>query len=329
MGYLVEVISRNGAVLERHRIEHGRVTIGRGYDNDIILADPYVDARHLAVSEGASGFEIEVLTDTAHTLVDRAKVEEHRVTRPSGAHVVLGRTHLRLLAANHAVAPVLTFQALDRLITVLSRPAVFAGCLVAYLVFAFANLWLESYREMEFADVLLQLTSPLGAAVVWAALWGLVTRLARGETRFLAHLLVTLAYLVFSVLVDWLVDLVAFNTGSEVARQALELVGFGVSLALLLVLHLRFAFRQTRSMRHGLAHVMAWGVVGYSALTTLSFTQDFQPYPSFDNTLLPQGALLISPTPQSAFLDATEALFVFPEPATDTNSGSALQGETK
>ena len=43
----VEVLSRHHDVVARHRCVGPEVHIGRGYDNDVVIDDPYVAARHV------------------------------------------------------------------------------------------------------------------------------------------------------------------------------------------------------------------------------------------------------------------------------------------
>ena len=45
----VEILSRHREVVARVRIVGEEAIIGRGYDNDVIVDDPYVAARHLRV----------------------------------------------------------------------------------------------------------------------------------------------------------------------------------------------------------------------------------------------------------------------------------------
>jgi pSer/pThr/pTyr-binding forkhead associated (FHA) protein len=51
----VEILSRHRDVVNRVRIAGEEATIGRGYDNDVIVDDPYVAARHLRVSRDEAG----------------------------------------------------------------------------------------------------------------------------------------------------------------------------------------------------------------------------------------------------------------------------------
>src|ERR1700752_509234 len=43
----VEILSRHRDIASRFRFAGPQVSIGRGYDNDVVVDDPYVAARHL------------------------------------------------------------------------------------------------------------------------------------------------------------------------------------------------------------------------------------------------------------------------------------------
>src|SRR6202035_999762 len=45
----IEILSRHRDIAARFRIPGPEARIGRGYDNDVILDDPYVAAQHLRV----------------------------------------------------------------------------------------------------------------------------------------------------------------------------------------------------------------------------------------------------------------------------------------
>ena len=53
----VEVLSRHRDIAARHRFTgaEATITIGRGYDNDLVLDDPYVAARHVRIRRDADG----------------------------------------------------------------------------------------------------------------------------------------------------------------------------------------------------------------------------------------------------------------------------------
>src|SRR5688572_33466251 len=60
----IEVLDRAGAVSARHRCNELPVSLGRAYDNDVILDDPFVAALHVRIERRADGVVIARDMDT-------------------------------------------------------------------------------------------------------------------------------------------------------------------------------------------------------------------------------------------------------------------------
>ncbi|HJU26745.1 MAG TPA: FHA domain-containing protein [Rhodanobacteraceae bacterium] len=78
---------RNGA---------GRVRIGSGAENDLVLSGNGVAARHLAISEDRRGLVLEVMPGAPHVYVNARPVRERGLLR-YGDHVSIGGCKLLLL----------------------------------------------------------------------------------------------------------------------------------------------------------------------------------------------------------------------------------------
>jgi len=51
----IEVLSRNGEVAARERIDTQEARIGRAFDNDVVIDDPHVAPHHLRIIRGEDG----------------------------------------------------------------------------------------------------------------------------------------------------------------------------------------------------------------------------------------------------------------------------------
>ena len=51
----IEILGRHRDVVARYRGDGAEVRIGRGYDNDVVIDDPYVAPHHLRVYRGDDG----------------------------------------------------------------------------------------------------------------------------------------------------------------------------------------------------------------------------------------------------------------------------------
>ena len=50
MEIIIEEITRGHKLIARHKFLQDNINIGRGYDNDIIMADPHICAQHLGLN---------------------------------------------------------------------------------------------------------------------------------------------------------------------------------------------------------------------------------------------------------------------------------------
>jgi pSer/pThr/pTyr-binding forkhead associated (FHA) protein len=73
----------------------GAVTIGRGADADIIIADTFVSTRHARVTKGATGPVVEDLGSTNGTVLNGALVS-HATALKSGDRLTLGDVVLKV-----------------------------------------------------------------------------------------------------------------------------------------------------------------------------------------------------------------------------------------
>lgn len=214
MALIIERINKAGHVLMRDSFAGGRIDIGRGLDQAVIIDDALVDASHIQLEYDAQS---EAITCTDLASVNGVSVEPKvgrraavfgSVKLNSGDKLVIGRTQLRVLLSSHPVAPTqkLTFlhECIYRL-TVWPTVLVTACLLVALII-------LESYFNLPNADHVKQYASQafytLVLAFIYAGTWAVISRALTGEGRLIAQLLLALMSLivlqVLGAAVPWL-----------------------------------------------------------------------------------------------------------------------------
>ena len=60
MAVIIEVLGWGGKRAQYFRVDADQVSIGRGYDNDIVLSDPHISENHLRLNACDDGW---VITD--------------------------------------------------------------------------------------------------------------------------------------------------------------------------------------------------------------------------------------------------------------------------
>lgn len=100
----VEVLSRHREVASRHRCGGAEIRIGRGYDNDVILDDPYVAVQHLRLFRDEAGQIVAEDIGSANGLfLDRGKERLPRIVVDGERPIRIGHTFLRVREAGYAV----------------------------------------------------------------------------------------------------------------------------------------------------------------------------------------------------------------------------------
>jgi hypothetical protein len=231
----VEILSRQREVTARFRIGGPEAHIGRGYDNDVIVDDPYVAARHLRVFHDEAGQLIaEDLDSTNGSFVDGSSSRVARIVVDGVDPIRIGQTYLRVRGSGHAVEPE-RVAPLERRIAPVAAVATLGAALLGLSAL---QVWLAQTSELRASSYLTPLLSVAAAVFTWAGIWALMSRIFSGRSRFLRNLLVTLSgVLVFSLYYEFArVSAFALNWATASTYQY---VATWLILAVVCFLHLR------------------------------------------------------------------------------------------
>jgi hypothetical protein len=207
--FWIEILSRNDEVVARHKVRCASsadaVHVGRGYDNDVIVDDPYVAARHLRIVRDESGALIAEDLGSANGLVaseDRRRLE--RAMLDGKRSIQIGRTRLRVREVGHPVDPEL-----------ISRPRIrmwplALGLAGALLGAEFLTSWLGQTTEQKAGDYLGPLLALCLALMAWTTGWAVMSRVFSGRARFERHFLIAVSGLLALTLLGELMSFGAF-----------------------------------------------------------------------------------------------------------------------
>jgi len=232
----VEVLDERSRLKERVKLERLPSVIGRGYDSDVILDDPYVSPSHLRIlvdeQDTLWAEDLESLNGL-HDVSQAAAVT--RLQLRSGTRVKVGRTILRILDSGHPIAATL---ADTRAVGGVRRQLLSSRMSIAVTVVALALFTLlgflgnhekEGIAQSVTAGLLIVL-----ALTVWAGCWSLANRLVSHRFNFVLHLGLAatgaVILLASSQLSEWLDFLLPAADGFSVMDATVALVVFGAQL---------------------------------------------------------------------------------------------------
>jgi hypothetical protein len=227
----IEILSRGGQVVTRHRCTGPELRIGRSYHSDVIIDDPTVAADHLRVTQSADGSILVEATSEATAFTIKGVRHERRLV--DGDTVLrIGHTSLRIRDENYAVpAATLVVEPKPRWIEL--------SVLIAIaLLINGGTLWLNEISEPRLSRYVAGMVGLGVAVLLWSGLWALVSRIFVGAARFPRHLAIAsgafLIYTIYTILAEAL----AFSLSSGVIFGYVA-VGFWVVLGIACFLHLQ------------------------------------------------------------------------------------------
>jgi hypothetical protein len=185
----VEILSRHRDVTARFRIAGPELRIGRGYDNDVIVDDPYVAAQHLRVFRDEAGQLVaEDLGSVNGTFLDGGRSRQARIVVDGARTIRIGQTFLRVREIGHAVERERVARPERAILPILGAAALGAATLGFYLL----KVWLTQTAEPRISSYLTPSLTIIATVLVWAGLWALLSRIFSGRSHFLRNLVIVL-----------------------------------------------------------------------------------------------------------------------------------------
>jgi hypothetical protein len=231
----IEILSRHRDIASRFRVAGPEARIGRGYDNDVIVDDPYVAAQHLRVFRDETGQLVaEDMGSANGTFLDGDKLRQARIIVDGKHPIRIGQTFLRVRDTSHGVEGERVAGAERRILPI----ALAAALGVAILAIDALGIWLAETSEPRASNYLTPLLVIAAIIVAWVGIWALLSRIFSGRSHFLPNLLIALAGLLVFSLYDEFARFSAFALTWSTA-STYQYVAVWSILAAVCFLHLR------------------------------------------------------------------------------------------
>jgi hypothetical protein len=237
----VEVLDRRGELLRRERLAELPYRIGRGYDNQLVLDDPYVCPSHAVVERTEDGGLALRDLDSLNG-VERLPGREREAWLPlaPGLEVKLGRSVLRFRDASHPTPAALRLRRrapwLEWSLTHGGAGLLWAALLAGVLLL---DVLRSSTEEIDWVEQATTTGGTVLVAALWAGAWALVGRLLGQHARFVAHFAIAVVALLAGMLQQRLFELGQFLFEPIDPVRIADDVGDGLVLGAAVFAHLR------------------------------------------------------------------------------------------
>ena len=278
--------------------------MGRGYEMDVILDDPFVASAHLEIREAADGRYAFTDLESVNGMMVLPSREKRQSAEIGVDDVVrIGHTQFRIRPRTFKVAP----ERLDRHARGDRRAT---GLLILIMALAATFGWgayvTASNRE-ENVIVAITVLMLLAGVFIWIGIWSLVSRTVGRRANFAAHGIVACAGLLALEFWDVGAQYLAFGFDGK-WLETLGIMGGAVIFAVMVYRHLRLASRATRGGHAAVAatvSIIAFG--GGTLLTNLTAAMD-PGVQSYSETVKAPFFVMVSGITPEAFLKGADSL---------------------
>ena len=288
MAVIIEVLGWGGKSQRHYRVEGSSITIGRGYQNDVVLGDSHISANHLRLDAVEGGWQLTDLDSLNGVEIIKnpsADSTASTMVLADGAEIKIGRTKLRIIADSYPVEAAKELHRLEKDVGQLNRFSIWLPLFMLVLAIDVSTLYTNSFVEWQWKNSLSSILVTQLFLLVLALFWAGVGRFLREEGNFLGHYnLILLATLVYS-LSGWFVGVIGYNLSAGFLIETV-LPLFTLLLAALL-LSANFALATTMMARQ--RWITSVGFVGLILVVSIASQMqqwgEFSPYPEYFSAL--------------------------------------------
>ena len=305
---VIEEINRLGHVVHRYKFDSLPVTVGRAYNNDLILSDPHVAPEHFTIQENHQGWLIEDLGGE-NAVRYRRHGDKTGNNLASGDEVIVGRSRLRLFSPWHPVHAAHPLPNKERVSRLLSHPWIAAIIVLTAFTALLLNAHLETTNTTSINKLIAGALPAFVSALFWAGIWTFVGRVITHRANFLPQFIATILFILVSQFMQTVNDYLTFVLSSTMVADAVEFVVDGFALAMLLRINFENSTNLAAKPRAIVSHGVAWSGLLLGLFMQYANQPSFSSTPKFPSALKPPFAQILPAKSFDDFLAHGDFIF--------------------
>ncbi len=232
---ILQVGGKSQHAKDLFRCKSTTVSVGRGFDNDIVISDPHVGAHQILFEQDSDVWVMRILDTTNPVLLNKKAIKSESAVVKAGDHITIGRTQLHTYSPNFPVEETRKILFSEWLGNPLSLFWVPALLLTLVSLLTFLQDYLGTTTSFEWENQTKGVVFTVLFLLIWAGIWALAGRLLKHQANFSLHLLlVSIVVLAFMILIPITEYLEYYSSSLEFGsalRYALTLLGLTFLLA--------------------------------------------------------------------------------------------------
>ena len=309
MAIVLELLSRKNIPLKHYKFEQDYVCVGRDFNNDLRLDDPYVCPSHMLVAIDPETGKL-MVNDCQSTngikvnnkFVRQATLNSHDIIK-------IGRTRLRIIDTKVPLAEAIPLSELEDNLSWLNQ-SFLAICLSFFcLSFLLLSKHLGSVQEFSLIKSLPSELGQLAVFCLWPLSFAILAKVVKKESHIVSQFNLTLLVILLVNGLILLQKIAIFNINPGTWFTWIELVIFATLVSSFIWLSLFIAFHQTNHRRNIIACSITFMII--APIYALGFlnTDEFSARPHYNPLLLPPTYNITSAAQTDKFIVHANSLF--------------------
>lgn len=307
---VLEVLEKSGKVRERMRLSTFPVTIGRAYDNDIILDDEYVSARHLSIERDEQGMLRAVDLNSENGLYQAPSLKRvDALTIATDNQLLVGSTQIRIRRTDFAVAPTALANRRRRSAqNILASGRLFMPILLATAGTLLMEKYLQAFQKIKYQEMIQETISPVLGLMVWAGIWAFIGRILGHRAAFFAHANMVLLALMSIFWLDCFTNYYSFAFSATASTKWIEALALTLIGGVLLYGHLHLATQQRPKRVAITSGLVVVGLLGITLFSNHVKAAHFNSSLSYPAVLKPASSIAGRPLSPEVFFSRAQAM---------------------
>ncbi len=265
------------------------VTIGRGFDCDIILDDPFICAHHIKILKN---FKKEQLRIEGFQTINGFKVNNKQYSSDIvevgyGDKIYMGKTIIRIYNSNY---PVKATKKLTKTSPFFSKLENQTNCwllfLISLLIVGFCS-YIDSWEKDIFYDIAIAILVIVIITIIWAGIWTIVGRINKHKSYFSLHIGIFSSFFILNIIIMTVVGYISFFLHQNIFSEIMRYIMSSVILGGLVYSSLTFTTNMNKKSNFKTAFVFSVGVIISLIAIMMIKKDDFSTIPKYSGILKP------------------------------------------
>lgn len=310
MELIFEIIDESGRRHQYRKLCGEWLTVGRAWDNDLVLTDPAVNPHHAVIEmDDNNQLTITDLDSLNGTNIRRKQRISGTTKLLAGEEYLLGKTRVYIYTPDHPVAETVMVADMDNKVRLLDDMGLLIGAIIMVALLYAGEQWLNMFSGFKWQDVTNILLVIFGGALGLTLFWSVIGRVVRHETQFRKQLSLILIMILVQFVLSKLFALLMFNTLSFTLGMVMLILTEFILLTATFWFNLYLATNQSTGQRTLIAVVLAGAMIALSFYSDYAARSEFTEYPDYVKILAPPALHFGSGVSEDEFLAGTAEVF--------------------